>query len=234
MNEEINNELAILFSNYPDLKICREGILDAFRLLNNCYRQSGLIMVCGNGGSAADAEHIVGELMKGFKMKRPVKPEQRSMISSLFPADGEYLANNLQQAIPAISLVSQTSISTAFANDVNAEMVFAQLVFGYGKPDDVLIGLSTTGNSANVVNACKIAKALGIHTIAFTGEKESRLSEICDVTIQVPACEVYRVQELHQPVYHALCAMLEIDAFGGLAVSDDLPLPPPKGDINGK
>jgi len=232
MDEKTNHELTILFSNYPDLKGCRESILDAFQLLSNCYRQGGLIMVCGNGGSAADAEHIVGELMKGFKMKRPMKQEKRHWIQTMFPADGEFLTENLQQAIPAISLISQTSISTAFANDVNAEMVFAQMVFGYGKPDDVLIGLSTTGNSANVVNACKIAKALGIRTIAFTGEKASRLSELCNVTIQVPAQEVFRVQELHQPVYHTLCAMLEIEAFGGLAVNDDLPLPPPKGDIN--
>ena len=209
----VNEELDLLFSHYPDLKGCRDRIVAAFRLLSNCYSQRGLIMVCGNGGSAADAEHIVGELMKGFKMKRPLKPEQRRLIQSMHTSDGEFLTDHLQQAIPAISLVSQTSIATAFINDVNADMVFAQLVFGYGKPGDVLIGLSTTGNSKNVVNACKVAKASGIHTIAFTGEKESQLSEICDVTIRVPAQEVYRVQELHQPVYHTLCAMLEREAF---------------------
>ena len=209
----VNEELELLFSNYPDLKGCRDSIVAAFQLLSNCYHQRGLIMVCGNGGSAADAEHIVGELMKGFKLKRPVRPEQRRLLQSLFAADGELLADHLQQAIPAISLVSQTSVSTAIINDVKAEMVFAQLVYGYGKPGDVLTGLSTTGNSKNVVNACKVAKALGIHTIAFTGENESQLSEICDVTIQVPAQEVYRVQEFHQPVYHTLCAMLEKKAF---------------------
>ena len=213
MNNKENDELTLLFSNYPDLKCCRDHILAAFRLLSNCYHQKGLIMVCGNGGSAADAEHIVGELMKGFKMKRPIKPEQRRLIQSLFTADGDFLVDNLQQAIPAISLVSQTSVSTAIINDMKAEMVFAQLVFGYGKQGDLLIGLSTTGSSKNVVNACKVAKALGIRTIALTGKKESQLSEICDVTIQVPAQEVYRVQELHQPVYHTLCAMLEREAF---------------------
>jgi phosphoheptose isomerase len=214
MNEKINKELDTLFANYPDLRGCEGSIMAAFQLLSNCYHQKGLIMVCGNGGSAADAEHIVGELMKGFKIKRPIPSEQRLLIQSMFPTDAEFLTENLQQAIPAISLVSQTSISTAFINDVKAEMVFAQLVLGYGKPGDVLIGLSTTGNSKNVVNACKVAKSLGIHTIAFTGEKESQLSEICDITIHAPAHEVYRVQELHQPVYHTICALLEIDAFG--------------------
>ena len=214
MNVKVSNEFNSLFSNYPTLKGCSESIMAAFLLLSNCFHHSGLIMVCGNGGSAADAEHIVGELMKGFKMKRSLPSEQRHLIQSLFPADGEFLVENLQQAIPAISLVSQTSISTAFINDVNAEMIFAQLVIGYGKPGDVLIGLSTSGNSQNVVNACKVAKALGIRTIGFTGEQPSRLSEICDVTIQVPAQEIYRIQELHLPVYHTLCAMLEIDAFG--------------------
>ena len=214
MNVKISNEFDLLFSNYPTLKGCSESIMAAFLLLSNCYHHRGLIMVCGNGGSAADSEHIVGELMKGFKMKRPLPAEQRQLIQSLFPADGDLLVENLQQAIPAISLVSQTSISTAFINDMKPEMIFAQLVIGYGKPGDVLIGLSTSGNSENVVTACKIAKALGIRTIGFTGEQANRLSEICDVTIQVPAQETFRIQELHLPVYHTLCAMLEIDAFG--------------------
>jgi D-sedoheptulose 7-phosphate isomerase len=214
MNRIVRNEFDLLFTHYPSLEVCRESVDAAYQLLNNCYRNKGLIMVCGNGGSAADAEHIVGELMKGFKLRRPLTSEQRLLLKSTFPDDGDFLSENLQQAIPAISLVSQTSISTAFINDVAPEMVYAQLVMGYGKPGDALIGLSTTGNSKNVVNACKIAKALGIQTVAFTGEKESRLSEICDATIRVPAQEVYRVQEFHLPVYHTLCAMLELDAFG--------------------
>jgi phosphoheptose isomerase len=210
IQESIKREFELLFAHYPCLKGCEDSILAAFQLLSRCYYNRGLIMVCGNGGSAADAEHIVGELMKGFKLKRPLNAEQQLKIQTVFPDESEYLTENLQRAIPAISLVSQTSITTAFINDVAAEMVFAQLVFGYGKPGDVLIGLSTTGNSRNVVNACKVAKAFGIQTIGFTVEKESRLSAICDVTIRVPAQEVYRVQELHQPVYHALCAMLEL------------------------
>jgi len=214
MKTDVRNEFELLFTHYPLLKECAESIWDAFQLLSDCYHNKGLIMVCGNGGSAADAEHIVGELMKGFKLKRPLSPEQRLLLQSAFPDDAGYLSENLQQAIPAISLVSQTSILTAFINDVAADMVFAQLVLGYGKPDDVLIGLSTTGNSGNVVNACKVAKALGARTIGFTGSKQSLLSEICDITIRVPAQEVYRVQEFHQPVYHTLCAMLEAEVFG--------------------
>jgi phosphoheptose isomerase len=214
METLIHNELDLLFAHYPVLKDCGEQIRDAFRMLSDCYHSKGLIMVCGNGGSAADAEHMVGELMKGFKLKRRISREQQLLLHAAFPAEAAYLSENLQQAIPAISLVSQTSVSTAFINDVAADMVFAQLVLGYGKAGDVLIGLSTTGNSRNVVNACKVAKALGIRTIGFTGANESRLSEICDIAIRVPAQEVYRVQELHQPVYHTLCAMLESEAFG--------------------
>jgi len=214
MNDIVRKEFDLLFTHYPSLTVCSESVLSAYRLLSNCYHRNGLIMVCGNGGSAADAEHIVGELMKGFKLRRTLRSEQRHLLKSSFPDDGDFLAENLQQAIPAISLVSQTAISTAFINDVKPEMVYAQQVFGYGKSGDALIGLSTTGNSRNVVNACKVAKAMGVHTIGFTGEKESRLSEVCDVTIRVPAQEVYRVQEFHLPVYHTLCAMLEMEAFG--------------------
>ena len=214
MNVNLQKEFELLFEHYPALEVCRESIGSAFQLLSNCYHRQGLIMACGNGGSAADAEHIVGELMKEFKMKRPLNDEQQKRIRSAYPDDGEFLAQHLQQAIPAISLVSQTSFATAFMNDVHTDMVFAQLVLGYGKPGDVLIGFSTSGNSRNVVNACKIAKASGLRTIGFTGEKSSYISECCDVAIRVPAHEVYRVQELHLPVYHTLCAMLEIDAFG--------------------
>ncbi|MDR2233466.1 MAG: SIS domain-containing protein [Tannerella sp.] len=214
MNINIQQEFEMLFEHYPALEVCRASIWTSFRLLSDCYHRKGLIMACGNGGSAADAEHLTGELMKGFKMRRPLSNDRQTRIRTLFPEEGDFLTQNLQQAIPAISLVSQTSLSTAFINDVHADMVFAQQVWGYGKTGDVLIGFSTSGNSRSVVNACKIAKASGLRTIGFTGEKPSRLLELCDVTIQVPAHEVYRIQELHLPVYHTLCAMLEIEAFG--------------------
>ena len=170
-------------------------------------------MTCGNGGSAADAEHIAGELMKSFKRQRPITGEQRAALSAAFPDGGAYLARHLQQGIPCISLVSQVSLMTAFANDVAADMAFAQQVFVYGCPGDVLIGLSTSGNATNVVNACATAKASGVKTIGITGEHGGKLRGICDVTIAVPARETYRVQEYHLPVYHALCAMMEGSIF---------------------
>ncbi len=213
MIENISAELNTLFSNYPQLKVCKEEILQSFRLMRECYRAGGLIMVCGNGGSASDAGHIVGELMKGFKSKRLPTNEQRQALQQAFPYDADYLASHLQRAIPAVSLTDQVALSSAFVNDLTADMVFAQQVFGYGRKGDVLIGLTTSGNSANVVNACKVAKAFGIHTIGMTGDKGGELYTLCDVTIRVPASETYRVQEYHLPVYHALCAMLEADLF---------------------
>ncbi|MCC8155099.1 MAG: SIS domain-containing protein [Tannerellaceae bacterium] len=206
-------EFEILFSNYPELSICRESIFSAYLLLQTCYRNKGLIMTCGNGGSAADAEHMVGELMKGFKQKRPLAEQQQQTIRETFPEEADFFISNLQQAIPVLSLVSQLSLTSAFMNDVHPEMIYAQQVIGYGKPGDVLIGLSTSGNSANVVNACKTAKAFGIKTIAFTGSRKSALHSICDITIQVPAQEVFRIQEYHLPIYHTLCSMLEAYFF---------------------
>ena len=209
MNQEVQIELDTLLANYPQLADCRDDIRNACELMCNCYRQGGLIMACGNGGSAADAEHITGELMKSFKYQRPISNGQRAALETAFPDEGAYLADNLQRGIPCISLVSQVSLLTAFANDVAADMAFAQQVFVYGCPGDVLIGLSTSGNSKNVINACATAKAFGIKTIGMTGEHGGKLREICDVAICVPANETYRVQEYHLPVYHALCAMLE-------------------------
>ena len=209
----VQNELNDFLTNYPQLSVCKGDVLNAFELMKNCYLQGGLIMTCGNGGSAANAEHIVGELMKGFKQKRPVSGEQRAALEAIFPDESTYLANHLQQGIPAISLVSQTALSSAFTNDVAADMVFAQQVFVYGCPGDLLFGLSTSGNSKNVINACRTAKAFGVKTIGMTGENGGKLREICDVTICVPARETYRVQEYHLPVYHTLCAMIEAENF---------------------
>jgi phosphoheptose isomerase len=214
MKESVLNELNILPAHYPELSACKEDILAAFGLMNDCHLHGGLIMTCGNGGSAADAGHIVGELMKGFKRKRRLTDEQREKIKKVFPDKGDFLADNLQQAIPAISLTDQVSLSSAFINDVAPDMVFAQQVFGYGREGDVLIGLSTSGNSKNVANACRVAKSLGIKTIGMTGESGGEMLNICDVTIRVPAVETYRVQEYHLPVYHALCAMMEAAFFG--------------------
>ena len=188
-----------LLKRYPALEICKEDIGKAAELIIDTYKNGGKVLVCGNGGSAADCEHIVGELMKGFILKRPV-------------SDGripERLRKGLQGSLPAISLPSQTSILSAFINDVDPEMSYAQLVYGYAKENDLLIGISTSGNSKNVVNAVEVAKCLGVKTLALTGEKESRLSGLCDVTVKVPETETYKAQELHLPVYHYLCAEAE-------------------------
>ena len=192
-----------LLNRYPYLQACRDDIEKALNLILDTYKNGGKVLVCGNGGSAADSEHIVGELMKGFMLKRPVSDER-------IPT---HLRSNLQGALPAISLPSQSAVISAFANDVAADMVYAQLVYGYAKENDLVIGISTSGNSKNVVNAVEVAKCVGASTLALTGENASRLSEICDVTIKVPESETYKVQELHLPVYHYLCAKTEQTMF---------------------
>ena len=195
-----------LYERYPVLKQCSSDIEKALDLMCSVYKSKGKILVCGNGGSAADSEHIVGELMKGFMLKRPVKDER-------IP---EHLRKNLQGALPAISLPSQSAILSAFINDVEPDMMYAQLVYGYARGNDLVIGLSTSGNSKNVVNAMEVAKCVGAKTLALTGEKESRLYEICYVTVRVPETETYKVQELHLPVYHFLCAQTEQFMFPDL------------------
>ena len=167
------------------------------------YRSGGKVLVCGNGGSASDSEHIVGELMKGFLLKRPVTDER-------IPGA---LREGLQGSLPAISLPSQSAILSAFINDVDPEMMYAQLVYGYAKKEDLVIGLSTSGNSKNVVNAIEVARCMGIKTLSLTGQKESKMSELSDVTIRVPETETYKIQEYHLPVYHYLCAEVEKQMF---------------------
>ncbi|MBQ8640816.1 MAG: SIS domain-containing protein [Clostridia bacterium] len=205
--------IQILTDRYPELAVCAGDIVTAYEKMLAVYRSGGKMLFCGNGGSAADSEHIVGELMKGFLLKRPPVKQDRDAFAALFPEDADYFAKNLQRGIPAISLVSQSAVQTAFNNDVAADMVFAQQVYGYGRPGDLCMGITTSGNSKNVVNAIKVARAMGLVTIGLTGAKESKLSEICDVTIRVPQTETYRVQELHLPVYHWLCAALEDAVF---------------------
>jgi len=213
MNEKVQKEWDLFISNYPQLSGCADDVLAAYELMKNTVLKGGLVLTCGNGGSAADAEHIVSELMKGFKRSRQVTAEQREMLVTAYRGEGVYFADHLQRAIPAISLASQTSLTTAFTNDSAPDMVFAQQVFGYGCPGDVLFAITTSGNSKNVVNACKVAKVFGIATIGLTGQDGGALKEVCDIAIRVPADETFRVQEYHRPVYHALCAMIEAEVF---------------------
>lgn len=202
-----------LMEEYPQLQCCSNSVETAFQVLHECYLHEGKLLICGNGGSASDSEHIVGELMKGFLMRRKVSEEIAEKFKNTFPDDGEYLSEHLQGALPAISLVSQSAISSAFINDVAADMVYAQQVYGYGKEGDVLVGLSTSGNSKNVINAFKVAKVLGVKTIGMTGENGGLTNDLCDVIIKVPSKYTYKIQEYHLPIYHALCAMLECEFF---------------------
>ncbi len=206
--------LADLTRRRPELEGCSRPIAAAFECLEACWRSGGKLLVCGNGGSSADAEHIVGELMKGFLLPRPLLLAEREAFVRVDATEGPRIANSLQRALPAISLGCLPSFATAFANDVEPELVFAQAVFGYGRAGDALLCLSSSGNSPNVVAAAIAAKARGLATLAMTGRSGGRLASICDIAIRVPADETYLVQELHLPVYHALCAMLEEEFFG--------------------
>ncbi len=203
-----------LIKTYPDLEVCRQDLEESCAILKNSIRSKGKLLICGNGGSAGDSEHIVGELMKGFISKRPLPEEMRQRFRDAFPEEGDFLADHLQGAIPAISLVSHSALITAFINDVTAETVYAQQVYGYGQETDTLLAISTSGNSANVVRAVQVAKVLGLATIGLTGRKGGKLLDLCDVTIRVPRELTHHIQELHLPVYHALCIALEDEFFG--------------------
>ena len=195
-----------VFSRHPVLAACRGDVVAALEMLLSAYRSGGKVLTCGNGGSAADAEHVVGELVKSFRKRREIPA---AIAAKLRPE----LAAQLEGTLPAISLVSMESLLTAFANDVAWETAFAQQVLALARPGDVLVALSTSGNSANCVAAAEVMRAVGGRSIALTGQAASRLSDVCDVAIRVPETETFRVQELHLPVYHALCAMLEEELF---------------------
>ena len=201
-----------LFERYPCLCACEKDIDAARELICETYRRGGTVYVCGNGGSCSDSDHIVGELMKGFLLRRKLQAADTAKFAEMFE-DGAEFAANLQGALPAVSLTAQTAILSAFANDVEPDMVYAQLVYGYARENDLVIGLSTSGNSKNVVNAIKAAKFRGAKTLWMTGMKESKLSAMSDVTVRVPETETFKIQELHLPVYHYLCAAVEEEFF---------------------
>lgn len=210
----MEEQLDLLIERYPKLAVCKEDIKKAYELLEAAYNTGRKLLVCGNGGSASDSEHIVGELMKEFKLKRKVYSDQATALKAIDPELGQVLADNLQGALPAICLTGHSSLTTAFMNDANADLVFAQQVNGYGKPGDVFLGISTSGNSKNVLYAAVNAKAKGLKVIGLTGAKGNKLMKYADVCIRVPETETYKIQELHLPVYHCLCLMLENHFFG--------------------
>lgn len=196
-----------LFERYPSLKDCRDDIYKAYELFVGCYDNGGKILCCGNGGSAADCDHFVGELMKGFLKKRPLSDAEKAGF------DDEFIADSLQKGLPAISLCAHSALMTAFENDAVPTLVFAQQVYAYAKEYDTLLCFSTSGNSENVVYAAKAARAAKIKIISITGAKESKLSEFSDICIKLPETETFKIQELTLPVYHCLAAMLEEKYF---------------------
>jgi D-sedoheptulose 7-phosphate isomerase len=201
-----------LIKRYPILENCRESIVNAFWVLKNTFQNGGKLLVCGNGGSAADAEHICGELAKGFLKKRPLSNDLKTKFTELTETGLDWV-NQLQQALPALPLTINGVLATATGNDQAPDLIFAQQVLGYGKANDTLIAISTSGHSPNVIKAVWVAKALNIHTIGLTGQVGGKLKELCEVVIPVPATQTYEIQELHLPVYHTLCAMLEEEFF---------------------
>lgn len=203
-----------LRDRYPCLSPCIADIERSISLLKDSFSNGNKLLLCGNGGSASDCEHIVGELMKSFLLCRPLPADRHNKLRSLCPEQADYMIKNLQGALPAISLVSQTSLLTAFANDVAPDMVFAQQVMGYGNEGDILFAISTSGNSQNVLYAALTARVQGMKVISLTGETGGKLKQISDITICAPSADTFSTQEYHLPIYHCICACLEFEFFG--------------------
>ena len=216
MNEKLQKHINLLIERYHVLAECKDSVIAAYDVLEECFATGRKLLIAGNGGSCADAEHIVGELMKGFKYTRKCSDEFAEKLKSIDSVRGMELAEKLQGGLPAIALGGHQSLNTAYVNDVKdgGLLTFAQQVYGYGKEGDVLLGISTSGNSKNVMNAAVVARALGLKVIGLTGQKGGELATVADVTIKAPSNETYMIQELHLPIYHCLCLMLEERFFG--------------------
>ena len=197
---------------YPSLSACKDDINKAYELMKDAFASKGKLLVAGNGGSAADSEHIVGELMKGFVKKREIPENDKKAIEAVNAEYAKSLKQNLQGALPAIALTGHPALSSAYLNDVDGTLGFAQQVYGYGNNGDVFLGITTSGNSQNILYAMTVAKAKGLRTIALTGSMGGKVKELADACIIVPETETFKIQELHLPIYHALCLMLE-DTF---------------------
>jgi D-sedoheptulose 7-phosphate isomerase len=210
---KVKNHLSLLLERYPVLEACEREMKAAFDLLVAAYKAGNKLLVCGNGGSAADSEHIVAELMKGFRKRRPISSAHAAQLDAADKTDGIAIAQHLQGALAAISLASPTALTSAIANDISYEMIFAQQVYGLGRPGDVLLAISTSGNSMNVSYAVSVAKALGLGTIVLTGRSGGASAPMADVSIKVPADDIAQIQELHLPVYHWLSTELEETFF---------------------
>ena len=209
LDNRLMRHIDLLVERYPSLESAKNDIVAAYLLLEESYENGGKLLVAGNGGSAADAEHIVGELMKGFKLSRKPETDFAERLVAENQELGSVLAENLQGALPAIALDGHPALSTAYMNDCEPLLCFAQQVNGYGKSGDVFLGISTSGNSKNVLYAATTAHAKGMKVIGLTGAKDSKLKDMSDVCIKAPQTETYMIQELHLPIYHCLCLMLE-------------------------
>ena len=214
LDNKLMKHIDLLITRYPKLGCIKQEIIDSYLIMEECYENNGKLLIAGNGGSAADSEHIAGELMKRFKTPRPVSDEFAEKLKAVDTERGAALAKNLECGLMAIPLVAHEALSTAYINDVDGLGVFAQQLFGFGRPGDVFIGISTSGNSKNVMNATVVARALGIKVIGLTGSNGGELANVADVAVKVPETETYMIQELHLPIYHCWCLMLE-DRFYG-------------------
>lgn len=216
VDNKILKHVETLIDRYSVLKECKNDIIKSYLLIEKSYNNGGKMLIAGNGGSAADSEHIVGELMKGFKNPRQLSEKYKNDIINVNEELGKVLAENLQGALPAIALDGHLALTTAYMNDCEPLLCFAQQINGFGRNEDIFLAISTSGNSKNILYAAVVAKAKGLKVVGLTGQKDSKLSEIADVCIKVPEIETYMIQELHLPVYHCLCLMLEDKFFGGI------------------
>ena len=214
LDTKLNKHIDLLLERYPALEVCKDEIIKSYLILQESYEKGGKLLIAGNGGSAADSEHIVGELMKAFKLPRYLGDDFKGKLIAENEELGTVLAENLQGALPAIALDGHVALTTAYMNDCEPLLCFAQQVNGYGTDNDVFLGISTSGNSKNVLYAAVCAKAKGMKVIGLTGEKDSKLAALADECIKAPSKETYMIQEYHLPIYHCLCLMLEDYFFG--------------------
>ena len=217
----MKKHIDLLVQRYPRLKSITPSIISAYEVMEQAYSMDHKLLVAGNGGSAADSEHIAGELMKRFKSPRPVTSDFAKKLCEIDSVRGPQLSKNLERSLMAIPLVAHEALSTAYINDVDGYGVFAQQLLGFGRPGDVFLGISTSGNSQNIMNAVVVAKALEMKVIGLTGADGGELASTADVVVKAPETETYLIQELHLPIYHCWCLMLEDRFFGGYDKKED-------------
>ena len=214
LDKRLQKHIDLLLTRYPALEAVKDDIISAYLAMQSAYERGGKLLVAGNGGSASDSEHIVGELMKRFRLPRPLEASLVEKMKAVDPSRGEALAKSLERPLPAVALTTHEALTTAFMNDVGGVDAYAQQLLGFARPDDVFLGISTSGNSENIMRAAVVAKALGLTVIGLTGRTGGKMAALCDVAVKAPETETYMVQEYHLPIYHCWCMMLEDYYFG--------------------